>query len=471
MRYQLWAFAALFAFSAVGCATNPALPIDTAEPSLHVPQVALGEASMEGENLVMPLGLYTINLDASGMSASIEPKEVRSLADAGDTTYELCVSEFFPTPPVRIMHITLSADALRLEYQIQHPFAAPTDWTAPASASNRADLAISGRCIFFVDGEDAGTPLQSTAFFTEPGNPDSGVRMVDKFVLNCAGFTDPQGPLTYSFKCNAFPFLPLVDETNPECRTSSRTGAPISNGGSDTGNYSAAAGGWQRGNMGAVPSENGATGYSVLHQGQTASNFVDFSLEGLAALDAGGQGFSLDMAIVAHYNDPRGGDNAAAKKRNRLPSATGSIDDFFYDMPLGTCVVVDMDIDQPDWSLTASSNPLTCRVADWFSTSAAGQRGTIRVCVPGLLGSSSESYEFSAAAVVTGSGTPSDPWSITDDVPLPPGATPGTYKFCVQYQESDLSFLSHVVLDCDLAPATAVARNGYFQVLRYDATS
>lgn len=468
MRSLSWSLSAVMALMALGCASSPTAP--TSENPNHtprLPQASLGESVVQGSRTVMPLGLYTLTLDLDNLDASIDLKQSRNASAAGDDTYQLCVNDFFPAPPIKITNIEMGAEALSLHYAIQHPFAAPSDSRAPASASNRADLAISGDLVWLVDSTADGIGLEPETYFTELGTPNSGITAITDFIPNARIFRfDPLIiDLGNDFTCNAFPALPLVDETNPECRSSSRTGALIISSGDD-GNYASGANagtyGWQRDWI--VPFECSATGYGVLHQGQTASGVADLDLDGLDALEAAGEGITLDMAIIAHYNDPRGGTNAAEKKRNRLPAETPDPEIFFYAMPEGACPVAGVVVEQPaPWSAAASVNPIRCEVKDWF-----GVAGRMDVCIPGVLGDNSVFYELQSTP--TGSGTPSDPFVWMEDIPTPVGVAPGNYRGVVRYTV-DVTPSDPITLNCDLQVVTVSSDDANVNMVNFVVNS
>lgn len=446
MRMTLWMPVALCGLFALGCAGGSATPVDPSGNTPRGPEVSLGAATMQGDNLVMPLGLYTIRLDVAGMNASIEPKQVRSMAAAGDDVYELCVNQFFPSPPVRISTITIFGDDLRLGYEVAHPFAAPTNMAGPATATNRADLGISGQCVFLAEG-GPGTGLTEETFFLD-ATGSGGISMVTDLVTNADGLVQPKGLDVDTQK--GFAFLSLVDETNPTCRMSTTTRAPISNGGSDTGNYDPVKG-WQTSSIDAGNNENwNFGGYSVLHQGQTAQRVVDFSLDTLDDIATAGADFALDMAIIATYNDPRGGTTPAEKKRNRLPSSTDDPAIFFYDMPKGTCPLVSLG-NPVDIAFDGTNLHFDFEVGDWSGGFSANPTGTIRACAPGLLGDARTAVTLSNMPS-SGTGTPSFRYVFDSSVLAPPGTTPGVYSMCLEVTVPNDT--NRTLLDCDLAPIT-----------------
>lgn len=440
MRSILGWLVATSAMAALGCAGTagaPTAPIDTIPNGT---QAALGEAISTGRGTEMPLALYTIKLDTAGMTASVEPKQVRSMAAAGSDVYNLCVSDFFPSPPIKITNIEITGSSLSLSYDVTHPFAAPTNLAGPASAGNRADLGISGSCVFLTD---AGLPpaAPSASTFTFAGGD---VVMNADIVTNPHGYCQPDDVLDLTgFTCNSFPYRVLVDETDTECRTVTATGAAITTT-SNVGNYNAAAGGWQASNIGA--SNAAWSGYGVLHQGQTASSVVDLDLQGIQDYVTAEGAFSLDMALLATYNDPRGGTTAADKKRNRLPSATGDVTAFFYDMPHGATAMERVTMPDQTWDLLAgppATASLSCVTWDAAATC------TVTMSCDAMFG---QPITFTTSP--TGSGTPSDPLAWTEDIAAAvlPACPAGEYDVCVKIESTSAS--SFVLLDCSLALKT-----------------
>ncbi|HYE77164.1 MAG TPA: hypothetical protein VEI97_04185, partial [bacterium] len=180
-------------------------------------------------------------------------------------------------------------------------------------------------------------------------------------VANADGYSQPAGLLSNTgTSTNTFPFKLLVDEAL-DPRTGTASGTPISNGGQAVGNYDVAIGGWQQANIG--PSHDGWTGYGVLHQGQTASNTLRLNL---AALSAGP--VTLRTAIIANYNDPRGGANGREKRANRLPKSPADVFAFTYRMPHGATDVEAVEfLGESGGFVTnqVSASTLRFRVRDW----------------------------------------------------------------------------------------------------------
>ncbi|MEO7995273.1 MAG: hypothetical protein ABI743_12815, partial [bacterium] len=181
------------------------------------------------------------------------------------------------------------------------------------------------------------------------------------------------------------------------------SGFAISNGGNVTGNFGND--GWTRAELGIANPFNKWTGYGVLHQGQAATNTVVFSQAALA----GAGTFTLDVVIIAKYNDPRAGASATAKKANRLPPATANaLTSMAYRMPHGALDCAPIKFEGEGGSFLAnniSASTLRFHVEDWdaratpssqadlsldpvITTVPQGEEGlpSLAVCIPGVLG-------------------------------------------------------------------------------------
>ncbi|HYE77126.1 MAG TPA: hypothetical protein VEI97_03985, partial [bacterium] len=286
-------FAPAVLLLAAGCSQpSPALPDATA---------AKTPAPAAAPNTV--LGRYTLEIDPVTLTARVTAPRA---AQDNDGVYLLPIDSFLSTGGVTVQKVRLTATTLDIDYTFTHPF--------PASGTtNRADLGVSGFLLFFAD-------VPSTTghrYFT--GTDDVVVNT--GLVANADAYWAPRGLLdTEAYTANTFPYKLLVDEAN-DPRLDAASGAPVSNGGNPTGNYTAP-NGWQTGG-----SETW-TGYGVLHQGQAATSTVGLDLTALEAAD-----FSLDFAAIAKYNDPRSG---TPPKAHRLPSSPPNLlTGFGYRMPHG----------------------------------------------------------------------------------------------------------------------------------------
>ncbi|HYE77695.1 MAG TPA: hypothetical protein VEI97_06895, partial [bacterium] len=156
-------------------------------------------------------------------------------------------------------------------------------------------------------------------------------------VTNADGYYAPNGLLTEtgSLTANTFPFKLIVDEG----AGSGGNRGEADNGGTATGNYRVDLDGWQQDNLTNNGVNNGWTGFGVLHQGQSAANTLQLDRAQLT-----GSTFRLDTAIIAKYIDPRGGNNAAEKRANRLPKNPADVRLFVYRMPFGA---IDAELVRP----------------------------------------------------------------------------------------------------------------------------
>ncbi|MEO7994590.1 MAG: hypothetical protein ABI743_09340, partial [bacterium] len=259
--------------------------------------------------------------------------------------------------------------------------------------------------------------------------------------------------------------------------------AGVSNGGSVTGNFGAD--GWTRSELGGT--KDGWTGYNILNQGQTAKGTVELSKAELLAA-----GFDLDVAVIAKYNDPRGGANAAAKKANRLPPASADTTKFAYRMPHGAMDVSGVSFntvlgqfldDAPsaatlcfnvvDWDARATETTSPALKDDTDPTHVAiGEAGLpdLSVCIPGVLGdatvtddwdSSSDVYDDDSiygGDATPDSGQPGDSLyyskSVTETILT--GQTPGTYTGMARATDVEVANITDpffvIELDGGLAP-------------------
>ncbi|HYE80228.1 MAG TPA: hypothetical protein VEI97_19805, partial [bacterium] len=283
-------------------------PAPASVPTTPLPEAAgshaLGGFAADGDLLAGALALYTVDVDPDTLSAAARLKETRQGA-ANDDLYLLSISNFLRPTSFEVTAVSGNPGSLTLDYQFTHPFPAPADLDAtPNAFSNRADLGITGMLLFLSDVADAA----GNTYFDEGGA--GKVVANTELVLDPDAYYRPAGLIDATGTANTFPYKAIVDE-RLDPRTSTATGTPISNGGDPTGNFGAD--GWTRDDMGAT--HDGWTGYGYLHGGQTARNSLRL---GRNALENTGP-FSLDVAVIAKYQDPRGGANSREKRANRLP--------------------------------------------------------------------------------------------------------------------------------------------------------
>ncbi|MEO7993757.1 MAG: hypothetical protein ABI743_05100, partial [bacterium] len=298
------------------------------------------------------IGEYRLVLDRATLNAHVEPLHRTNSAIAD--TFGLPVQQFGLFP--RIIGVSLDPTGLVvIKYAVDHPFKAPASLTQPATASNRADLGIAGRMVFVLPAPagrivDPNSPLNKDDYEFPTSPAGTFVVANGKVITNADGLIDPGGMLdTADFSpqngTNRWPYKVLVDEAL-DPRTDTATGLAITNNGRDDGNYAGTTGGWQRSNIGSA--NNGWTGFGVLHQGQTARNSINLDLSALTTPT-----FALEFAVIAKYEDPRGGSSSAEKRTNRLPSATGDITAFAYYEPFGA-----LDMESIRFQGLESGNPL-----------------------------------------------------------------------------------------------------------------
>jgi len=415
------------------------------------------------------LGVYDLTLDLESLEATVSLQTPRS-GQATDDLYHLPVSGFLRPDSYRVRAVKRMSGKISLLQRFAHPFAAPADLGGVPSASNRADLGIAGRLLYLTDVASA----TGNSYFGEEGDP---VVVNTALVSNPDAYWRPRALFPTTGIANTFPYQTLVDETG----NGSRVG--VSNGGIPTGNY---------GNDGWTGLEIGSTrdqwtGYGVLHQGQVTERELEIDLTGLEAAGS----LSLQVAVLAHYNDPRGGNTAAEKKGNRLPPANADITRFAYRMPHGALDVERLDFRGATGNFienTASASLLAFAVTDWdaratetnqtdlaldssFTAVAIGESGlpTLAVCIPGVLGDPSVSVSFDPLTDIldddtlyggdaaADSGAGGDPLCFVRSIdnPLPGGQTPGTYTGLVRARDAAFTLDTsawELYLDGGLAP-------------------
>ncbi|MEO7994717.1 MAG: hypothetical protein ABI743_10000, partial [bacterium] len=497
MRNTSYFIAGSIALLALGCAggsnnsplapagpsnTDQSAPIASAAKNLVAPPPAyagsvnatLGGFALDGDVAESALGIYTVDLDAASLSATAHLKQVREGA-ANDDLYLLSIDSFLKDTSFKIRSVGGTATTIDLTYSLSHPFPAASDPSGtPNGSTNRADLGISGQTLFMVDVADA----TGNTFFDETGTGGDSVIVNSTLIANADAFVTPAGLLATSGVANTFPYQSLVDELSD-----SREG--VSNGADVTGNFGAD--GWTRGEMGGTHDQ--WAGFGVLHQGQTSVRKVSFDK---AALLAAG-GFSFDVAVLAKYQDPRGGANGVEKKGNRLPPASADATKFAYRMPHGALDVERIEFDGDSggfWTNMVSASTLEFHVTDWdaratetvaadlsadtdVTTVAVGESGLPRlaICVPGVLGDATTIDDWDPTTTITDddsimggdgsadSGRPGDELFYVKSVTklVQTGQADGDYRGLVRAidPEFDLDPALTIALDGALAPLTA----------------
>lgn len=463
MRTVAWWLAGSLALVALGCSGGGSTPIvpltqDLAPATAPDPVISasgsLGSPLQSGLLQQSALAIYSIDIDPEALTATSRLKETRS-GQANDDLYQLSIDSFLNAGSFKITEVSTSPVSLDLTYVVKHPFPAPNNPTGtPNGSTNRADLGITGMVLFLTDVPTA----TGNTYFTDVVANTELVAYPDAY------FT-PGGLLAVSGTANTYPYKLLIDET-----VDPRVG--VSNGGSVTGNFGSD--GWTRSEFG--PGNNGWTGYGVLHQGQSVKNTLNLYKSALSG------GFSLDVAIIAQYNDPRGGATPAQKKANRLPPASPDASLFAYRMPHGALDVgkiITLDAAPGFIANTISGQQLRCWVEDWdaratettasdlsldasFTNVGQGDAGLplVSFCIPGLWGSTASHGDLTVQDDDSGvggdvdqdGGMPADPifYSGFATKPAGSGQTPGTYTG--MYRATDVQTNTAVWLDPSLAP-------------------
>jgi len=389
MRYVSWWLAGTALLTALGCSGGGSSPLAPAAPTAgSTPNPvatlsasgSLGSPMIQGDITTSALAIYTLQIDPATLQATSSLKETRS-GQANDDIYMLSIDSFLTASSFGVVGISGTATTLDVEYQVTHPFPAPSNPTGtPNGSTNRADLGIAGMVLFLADVPSA---TGNTYFTDKVANT--------ALIANADAYYAPGGLLSVTGNANTFPYRLLVDELADSRKD-------ISNSGNVTGNFGAD--GWTRSEFG--PTNDGWTGYGVLHQGQTSVGTMSLDLDELAL------GFSLDVGIIAKYNDPRGGTTGAQKKANRLPPAAADATLFAYRMPHGaldastiafegesggfspnTISASTLSFHIDDFDATATETSAADLSADLaFDTVAVGESGapTLEVCIPGVLG-------------------------------------------------------------------------------------
>ncbi|MEO7993681.1 MAG: hypothetical protein ABI743_04715, partial [bacterium] len=139
-----------------GSQQNAALP---GMPSGSTPTLG---AVMENRDLQeAAIGIWNCAIDPTSLNATVTLEATREAQTAGADLYLLDVGHFLRDDTIRVTSIGRDQTAVILEYSITHPFPAPGDPTAPASATNRADLGFAGYLCFLAD---VGTVTGNTYF-------------------------------------------------------------------------------------------------------------------------------------------------------------------------------------------------------------------------------------------------------------------------------------------------------------------
>jgi len=394
MRHFSWWITGTLLLGTLGCSTGgsqsplaPA-PAGSGDPAPQTPagyvyngSGALGAPLQSGDISQSALALYTIDVDPSSLTATATLKELRQ-GTATDDLYLLPIDSFLRPTSFSLTGVSRTADTLLLGWKFAHPFPAPSDPAGtPNGSTNRADLGIAAALLYLPDVASA----SGNTYFTDRVANTALVTNADSY-YSPGALIDSTG-----LTANTFPLQMVVNEA-----ADNRLGS--SNGSLVTGNYGTD--GWTRSELGA--GNNQWTGYDILHQGQVAAGTLELSLAELTG------GFSLDVAVLANYNDPRGGTTGAQKKANRLPPASPDTSLFAYRMPHGAWDVSGVTFlgqDTPFLDNAISAATLSFHVTDWDARAtetaeadlandanptnvAIGEAGLpeFAICIPGVLG-------------------------------------------------------------------------------------
>lgn len=470
----------MLALVVLGCAgggysTAPAIPSPASLPppeplpTVYNGAATLGSPMISGGLAQSALAIYTLRVDLSTYQATLTLKENRE-ATATDDLYLLPIDSFLRADSFEVTGVDRDADSLNIGWNFSHPFPAPADPTGtPNGSTNRADLGVAASLLYLTDVPAAA----GHSYFTD--------RIAETaYILNADSYYSPAALLdTTGLTANTFPMQKVIDE-----EADNRNG--VSNTGNVTGNFGTD--GWTRSELGA--GNNGWTGFDILHQGQSTRGTVEISLTALETA-----GFSLDVAVLAKYNDPRGGTTGAEKKANRLPPATPDTSRFAYRMPHGVWDVSSVAFDSQDvafFDTTISGATLTFYTTDWDARAtetteidladdpdpthvALGEAGLpdFAVCIPGVLGDATVISDWDPALDVldddsafggdaaTDSGQPGDELCysklITESITT--GQTPGLYTGMARATDVEIANILDpffvLELDGTLAPLSS----------------
>lgn len=327
---------------ALGCSHSSPAVLPPADSAAFTPALGL-TATQPNHAYEFGAGGWRIEVDTTAMTAQVEALRDARTAQFNGDLFGLAIDQFFGGDALTVTGVAINGDGdLVLDIAIAHPFAGPRDLDAPASASNRADLGISGRLYVRCD-----RPPSLVTDENQPNHdgdyvfPSGGTlfAMNTKLLENAQGFGNPGdvgtgGDALWETTANVYhPYIVLVDEADPSCRASTSSGIAIDNLNGSAGNYDPVTG-WSRGNIGSS-GQDGVdvqwTGYGVLHQSQTARRQLVLDLDELSQISLGN--YAIETTLVASYTDPRQGANGAALRQNRLPGSTAAT--FAYRMPFG----------------------------------------------------------------------------------------------------------------------------------------
>ena len=311
MRILSLSLAALAAVTLVSCSGGGSSPTqtevnNTSDTTTLAPDfsgTALPGGDMPGLTGNANLGMYSVEIDVDTMQGRAE--SWRSLSQTDDL-YFLSVDNFLKFDSFRIDAVSLDPNVVNVDYTFEHPFAGPSDLNGDITATNRADLGITARLAFLFDLPNGANAADYTFFGGEAiANTDA--------VTNVDGYMKPNGllPSIAGLAANTFPYKLVVDEAAGD----EGNRVEVGNGGNVEGNYIPETGGWQRGNITQGGVNNNWTGYDYLHQGQSATGRLLIDGNYLQS-----NNIRFDVAVIAKYQDPRGGETSGEKRANRIPA-------------------------------------------------------------------------------------------------------------------------------------------------------
>lgn len=325
-----------------GCAGNS--PVDPPSTDNQATP-SLGATIMTGPltSLSAP-AIYRWKIDPATLTATSTLLTADRSAQDNDARFLLPLDNFLRPDSLRIERIRATADTLELNYRFTHPFAS-------SEISNRADLGFSGFLLFLTDVDTA----TGNTFYNDLGDP---VILNRDLITSAQAYWSPGNLLDLpGFSANTFPYRLIANEGGFSNRVNPVTGAPRSNEGKPAGNYDPANGWWTL-----FGNSDNWTGFDVLHQGQAAIGVLTLNRDALAAAGT----FSLDVAVIAKYADPK---SAAPGFEHRKPGIPPDVlNDFAYRYPYGA-----LDVSRITWegqtanfiTQMPSTATLNFHIRDW----------------------------------------------------------------------------------------------------------
>ncbi|MCG3152915.1 MAG: hypothetical protein GEEBNDBF_02220 [bacterium] len=323
-------------------------PVQTPDLPVSETQISLPQVLDSGAGAVeFVAGQYDLQIDPDLLEASLTPVRHGVAQPPQAMSYDLDIDKFLTAQNLRIWTIGSAGEDLLLYLEHQHPFPA-VQLDQPASGVNRADLGYTAR-LFVLTGGNALQFFDTLTYL----DPDT-VSNADGYARLPAGFIANPG---VQF-CNVFPYITMVNEMLDN--------RSVSNGGSPTGSYNPAAGGWQRSNVG---DGTNWTGYDFLHGGQAAYPYLRFYRRAIERQQP------LRLAVVIKYTDPRG----SGGKANRLPSETTNVLEFAYRLPYAALDISHVDAGTEvgiaaTVGATSLVEPISVRDWDMAATETSGYR-------------------------------------------------------------------------------------------------